>query len=124
MQTKLIGIDVGGTFTDAVGMAADGSMIRGKASTTPSAHVEGIMNALERLAEAAGAERGELLREADLLSVGTTVITNAIAEMKGRRTGLLVTKGFRDTLRIARSPRIPTVDPFVQAPMPESCRAT
>ena len=119
MQTKLIGIDVGGTFTDAVGMAADGSMIRGKASTTPSAHVDGIMNALERLAEAAGAERGELLREADLLSVGTTVITNAIAEMKGRRTGLLVTKGFRDTLRIARSPRIPTVDPFVQAPMPE-----
>jgi len=119
MQTKLIGIDVGGTFTDAVGMAADGSMIRGKASTTPSAHVEGIMNALERLAEAADAERGELLREADLLSVGTTVITNAIAEMKGRRTGLLVTKGFRDTLRIARSPRIPTVDPFVQAPMPE-----
>ncbi len=119
MQTKLIGIDVGGTFTDAVGMAADGSMIRGKASTTPSAHVDGIMDALERLAEAAGAERGELLREADLLSVGTTVITNAIAEMKGRRTGLLVTKGFRDTLRIARSPRIPTVDPFVQAPMPE-----
>ena len=119
MQTKLIGIDVGGTFTDAVGMAADGSMIRGKASTTPSAHVDGIMDALERLAEAAGAERDELLREADLLSVGTTVITNAIAEMKGRRTGLLVTKGFRDTLRIARSPRIPTVDPFVQAPMPE-----
>jgi N-methylhydantoinase A len=119
MQTKLIGIDVGGTFTDAVGMAADGSMVRGKASTTPGAHVDGIMDALGRLAEAAGSERGELLREADLLSVGTTVITNAIAEMKGRRTGLLVTKGFRDTLRIARSPRIPTVDPFVQAPMPE-----
>jgi N-methylhydantoinase A len=119
MQTKFIGIDVGGTFTDAVGMSADGSIVRAKASTTPHAHVDGIMNALTRLAESAEVEPAELLGNADMLSVGTTVVTNAIAEMRGRRTGLLVTKGFRDTLRIARSPRVPTVDPFAQAPMPE-----
>jgi N-methylhydantoinase A len=119
MQTKLIGVDVGGTFTDAVGMGADGAVIRGKAPTTPTVHVDGIMNALERLAQAGGIETSELLADAELLSVGTTVVTNAIAEMRGRRTGLLVTKGFRDTLRIARSPRIPTVDPFAQAAMPE-----
>jgi N-methylhydantoinase A len=119
MQTKFIGIDVGGTFTDAVGMSADGSIVRAKASTTPHAHVDGIMNALTRLAESAEVEPAELLGNAEMLSVGTTVVTNAIAEMRGRRTGLLVTKGFRDTLRIARSPRVPTVDPFAQAPMPE-----
>lgn len=119
MKTEFIGIDVGGTFTDAVGMAADGSVVRAKASTTPKAHVDGIMDALTRLAEAAGVARSELLGGAERLSVGTTVVTNAIAEMRGRRTGLLVTKGFRDTLRIARSPRVPTVDPFAQAPMPE-----
>jgi N-methylhydantoinase A len=119
MDTAYIGVDVGGTFTDAVGMAADGSAVRGKSSTTPDAHVDGIMNALERLAEAAGVTCAEILEGAELISVGTTVVTNAIAEMRGRRTGLLVTKGFRDTLRIARSPRVPTVDPFAQAPMPE-----
>ena len=119
MDTAYIGVDVGGTFTDAVGMAADGSSVRGKSSTTPDAHVDGIMNALERLAEAAGVTSAQMLERAELISVGTTVVTNAIAEMRGRRTGLLVTKGFRDTLRIARSPRVPTVDPFAQAPMPE-----
>ncbi|MEA2143617.1 MAG: N-methylhydantoinase, partial [Solirubrobacteraceae bacterium] len=119
MDTRYIGVDVGGTFTDAVGMAADGSAVRGKSSTTPDAHVDGIMDALERLADAAGVTSAELLAGAEMISVGTTVVTNAIAEMRGRRTGLLVTKGFRDTLRIARSPRVPTVDPFAQAPMPE-----
>jgi N-methylhydantoinase A len=119
MDTRYIGVDVGGTFTDAVGMAADGRAVRGKSSTTPDAHVDGIMNALDRLADAAGVTSVELLAGAEMISVGTTVVTNAIAEMRGRRTGLLVTKGFRDTLRIARSPRVPTVDPFAQAPMPE-----
>lgn len=116
---KYIGIDVGGTFTDAVGVASDGTTARGKSSTTPNAHVDGIMNAIARLADSAGVTSTELLAGAELLAVGTTVVTNAIAEMSGRRTGLLVTKGFRDTLRIARSPRVPTVDPFAQAPMPE-----
>ncbi|HVS99894.1 MAG TPA: hydantoinase/oxoprolinase family protein [Solirubrobacterales bacterium] len=119
MQTELIGIDVGGTFTDVVGMAADGSVVGAKASTTPGAHVDGIMNALSGLAETTGVELSELLADAGQIAVGTTVVTNAIAEMRGRRTGLLVTKGFRDTLRIARSPRVPTVDPFAQSAMPE-----
>jgi N-methylhydantoinase A len=119
MNVNSIGVDVGGTFTDAVGVTADGITVRGKSSTTPGAHVDGIMNALERLAESAGISLSDLLAGAELLAVGTTVVTNAIAEMRGRRTGLLVTKGFRDTLRIARSPRVPTVDPFAQAPMPE-----
>jgi N-methylhydantoinase A len=119
MRIERIGCDVGGTFTDSVGMAADGKMVRAKSPTTPRNHVDGIMTALEGLAVAASLDRDEMLSEAQLVSVGTTVVTNAIAEMRGRRTGLLVTKGFRDTLRIARSPRIATVDPFVQRPMPE-----
>ena len=119
MRIERIGVDVGGTFTDSVGMASDGKMVRAKSPTTPTDHVGGIMDALELLAEAADVSRDEMLADAQLVSVGTTVVTNAIAEMRGRRTGLLVTKGFRDTLRIARSPRIPSVDPFVQRPMPE-----
>lgn len=119
MKIDLIGVDVGGTFTDTVAMSGDGEMARAKSPTTPSNHVDGIMSALERLADAAGVSPEEMLAGAQLVSVGTTVVTNAIAEMRGRRTGLLVTKGFRDTLRIARCARIPTVDPFVQEPMPE-----
>ena len=119
MKISYIGVDVGGTFTDAVGMAVDGTTARAKASTTPQAHVDGILNSLDRLAEVAGLSPEALLAGAERVSVGTTVVTNAIAQMRGRRTGLLVTKGFRDTLRIARSPRVPTVDPFAQAPMPE-----
>lgn len=113
-----VGVDVGGTFTDGVVMRPTGEMFRAKALTTPGRHVDGIMNALKELAGQTGFELEGFLRETEHLSVGTTVVTNAIAELKGRRVALLVTKGFRDTLAIAKSPRIPTVDPFVQEAMP------
>lgn len=120
-QTGLahIGIDVGGTFTDVVIVRGDGTMARGKALTTRDAHVKGLMTALGRLAQQVDLDTHSLLDQASFVSVGTTVVTNAIAEMRGRTIGLLVTKGFRDTLKIAKCPRIPTVDPYVQSPMPE-----
>jgi N-methylhydantoinase A len=114
-----VGIDVGGTFTDSVLVTATGTTARAKALTTPGEHVQGVMGSLGNLAGRVGLDLASMLRRTSHITVGTTVVTNAIAEMRGRRTGLLVTKGFRDTLRIARCPRIPTVDPFVQAPMPE-----
>lgn len=117
-STLNIGVDVGGTFTDAVAVGEDGSMFRAKSATTPGRHVDGIMNVLTELAMHMEVDLGVLLERTSHLSVGTTVVTNAIAELRGRRVGLLVTKGFRDTLKIARSPRVPTVDPFVQAAMP------
>ena len=92
MKISYIGVDVGGTFTDAVGMAVDGTTARAKASTTPQAHVDGILNSLDRLAEVAGLSPEALLAGAERVSVGTTVVTNAIAQMRGRRTGLLVTR--------------------------------
>ena len=118
-EALYVGIDVGGTFTDAVLVTERGGTARGKALTTPGDHVNGVMASLGRLAETVGLESREMLTQAGHITVGTTVVTNAIAEMRGRRTGLLVTKGFRDTMRIARCPRVPTVDPFLQAPMPE-----
>lgn len=113
-----IGVDVGGTFTDAVAVHPTGRMIRAKAFTTPGRHVDGIMDAVDSLASQDGVGLREFLQSADHFSVGTTVVTNSIAELKGRRVGLLTTKGFRDTMSIAKSPRVPTVDPFVQEPMP------
>ena len=119
MKISYIGVDVGGTFTDAVGMAVDGMIGRARRPPPRSAHVDGILNRSNGSPRPPGrSPRGLLVRRGD--GVGRNHgVTNAIAQMEGRRTGLLVTKGFRDTLRIARSPRIPTVDPFVQAPMPE-----
>jgi N-methylhydantoinase A len=119
LQSLYVGIDVGGTFTDAVLVTETGQTSRAKALTTPGDHVNGVMSSLARLAETVGLNSAAMLGQAGHITVGTTVVTNAIAEMRGRRTGLLVTKGFRDTMRIARCPRVPTVDPFLQAPMPE-----
>lgn len=114
-----IGVDVGGTFTDAAAVMPDGTMTRAKSLTTPGAQVDGIVNALTALAETRSESLKEMLAGAEHLSVGTTVVTNAIAQMKGRKTALFVTKGFRDTLAIARTPRVASVDPFVQAAMPK-----
>jgi N-methylhydantoinase A len=113
-----IGIDVGGTFTDVVAMNASGQRARAKAPTSQS-QADGLIDALTVLAESQGVDLNTLLSNTTHLSAGTTIVTNTIAELNGRPTGLLVTKGFRDTLRIARSPRVPTVDPFAQVSMPE-----
>jgi N-methylhydantoinase A len=95
-----IGIDVGGTFTDLVAVAAAGRVTLAKAPSTPADQSLGVMDGLERLAAALGLELDALLRETERIVHGTTVATNALLERKGARVGLLTTEGHRDVLEM------------------------
>ncbi len=97
-QTLVVGVDVGGTFTDLVLFdEANGAVRVAKVPTTVRNQADGVLAAL---AEAAA-------RPADLKIVvhGTTTATNALLERKGARTGLITTRGFRDVLELGRRTR-------------------
>ncbi len=82
-----IGIDVGGTFTDLVGVDETGASTFAKSPSTPSDPSVGVLVGLERLAEALGLDRGRLLGATQRIVHGTTVATNALLERRGARVG-------------------------------------
>src|SRR5947209_13833405 len=96
----LLGVDVGGTFTDAV-LAFDGRVITAKAPTTPKDQSEGVMAAIEAALERAGRDAGGV-RE---FSHGMTVATTALFEGNGARTALIATEGFTDLVALGRQNR-------------------
>ena len=95
-----IGIDVGGTFTDLVAVDDAGAVTLAKSASTPADQSVGVMEGLERLAEALGTTRGAMLADTRRIVHGTTVATNALLEHKGARVGLLTTEGHRDILEM------------------------
>ena len=93
-----IGVDVGGTFTDAVVFdAADGSLRWAKAPSTPDEPARGVLDAVSALTGDFGA--------VERFVHGITIGTNAIIERKGADVWVVTTKGFRDTLEIQRTER-------------------
>jgi N-methylhydantoinase A len=95
-----LGVDVGGTFTDAV-LAVDGRLITAKAPTTPEDQSEGVIAAIEAALERAGAGSEEI----DEFSHGMTVATNALLEGRGARTAFVATEGFTDIVALGRQNR-------------------
>ncbi len=98
-------IDRGGTFTDIVGRAPDGSLHPRKLlSENPEAYRDAAVRGIRDLL---GVETGAPVPPDAIgeVKMGTTVATNALLERKGDRTLLLITKGFRDALRIAYQAR-------------------
>ncbi len=93
-----IGIDVGGTFTDIVLTASDGTVTVAKAPTTPQDQSDGVMAALHLAASAAGRDLRALLGETGRIVHGTTAATNALLERKTASVGLLTTEGHRDVI--------------------------
>src|SRR5438874_3739110 len=98
-------IDRGGTFTDIVGRRPDGTLVAGKLlSDNPEAYrdaaVAGIRD-LRRLKDREAIPPGAVAA----VKMGTTVATNALLERKGERTLLLITRGFRDALKIGYQAR-------------------
>jgi N-methylhydantoinase A len=96
----LLGVDVGGTFTDAV-LAFDGRLVTAKAPTTPADQSEGVLAAIEAALEQAGAAADQI-RE---FSHGMTVATNALLEGNGARTAFVATEGFTDIVALGRQSR-------------------
>ena len=103
---QLIGIDTGGTFTDVVVVAEDGSIGVGKALSTPGQVEVGVFDALTRAAGGRGMTLSELLRGTNVLAHGTTVGLNALLTGTGARVGLITTRGFESTLPIARANKV------------------
>jgi len=96
MMRYTIGVDVGGTFTDVVGVDAEGREYLAKAASTPSDQSEGVLDGLGNLAAAIGLTLGELLARTTRIVHGTTVATNALLERRGAKTAMLTTEGHRD----------------------------
>src|SRR5258705_2725960 len=95
-----VGIDVGGTFTDLVGVDDAGRVSLAKSASTPADPSIGVMDGLVLLAAELGTDLAALLADTGLIVHGTTVATNALLERKGARVGLLTTEGHRDVIEM------------------------
>ncbi|MFC2966684.1 hydantoinase/oxoprolinase family protein [Acidimangrovimonas pyrenivorans] len=95
---QIVGVDVGGTFTDLVALdPATGQVRLAKVPSTLDNQAYGVMAALE--------EAAVDLAALDLIVHGTTTTTNAVLERKLSKTGLITTAGFRDVLELGRRTR-------------------
>ena len=101
-ESLRIGVDIGGTFTDAVILAQSGRRLTTKALTTPDDPANGVLDCLNFAAEALSSSVPELLVRTTVFVHGTTVGTNALAQRRGARTGLLMTRGHEQTITIGR----------------------
>ncbi|MBM3218678.1 MAG: hydantoinase/oxoprolinase family protein [Candidatus Rokubacteria bacterium] len=97
-QAFRVGVDIGGTFTDIVLLDAGGRIHTRKVSSSVDDYARAIVDGLREVFDETGLGGHDL---AEVLH-GTTVASNAILELKGARTGLITTKGFRDVLEIRR----------------------
>ena len=92
-------IDRGGTFTDVVARAADGTVrVKKLLSESPGQYEDAALEAISRVLAEEGADVAEV-------RMGTTVATNALLERKGDRVALAITRGFGDALRIGYQAR-------------------
>ena len=96
----LLGVDVGGTFTDAV-LLDGGDVHTAKVPTTPREESAGVMQAVEAVLERADSSTADV----EVFAHGMTVGTNALLEERGARTALVATGGFADLLEIGRQDR-------------------
>jgi N-methylhydantoinase A len=109
----LLGVDVGGTFTDAA--LLDGELLHtAKVPSTPEDQSRGVIAAVEQVLRRAGAEPPDVRA----FTHGMTVGTNALLEERGARTALVATRGFSDLLEIGRQNRPSLYRPCRPKPRP------
>jgi N-methylhydantoinase A len=101
----LVGIDIGGTFTDCAIVDRAGKLLTTKVPSTPQDFSRGMMDALGAGAQALGLSLDGFCRDIDFLSHGTTVGTNTIIQKRGARVGLITTRGHEDAIHIMRGSR-------------------
>ena len=113
-----IGVDVGGTHTD-VSIVYDGRVERGKALTTYDDFSRGVLEAVQVASANYDLGLDDILGKTQLFINGTTVVTNAITQLRGSRVGVITTTGFRDTFRLAGGPRTTELDDHLQLNVPD-----
>ncbi|ADB50283.1 hydantoinase/oxoprolinase family protein [Conexibacter woesei] len=96
----LLGVDVGGTFTDAV-LFGDGVLVTAKSPTTPEDQSLGVMAAVAAVLDRASRAPADVTAFAH----GMTVATNALLEGRAARTALVATEGFSDLVALGRQAR-------------------
>jgi N-methylhydantoinase A len=104
-MSYLVGIDIGGTFTDCAIVDRAGKLLTTKVPSTPQDFARGMMDALGAGAHALGLSLERFCRDINFLSHGTTVGTNTIIQKKGAKVGLLTTRGHEDAIHIMRGSR-------------------
>jgi len=98
----LVGVDVGGTFTDFFAFDARTNVFHlFKTPSTPKNPAAAISDGLRKMCETVAVDVGDVSR----LCHGTTVATNALIQRKGAKVAVITTKGFRDLLEIGRQTR-------------------
>src|SRR3954468_22779647 len=114
-MTYRLGIDIGGTFTDAILWDAETGRARiAKVSSTPSDPSIGFLEVARSVLATAGVPHAEV----PLIVHGTTVATNAIIQGRLARSAFLTTEGFRDMLELARQIRPSLYDLQFEKPSP------
>jgi N-methylhydantoinase A len=109
----LLGVDVGGTFTDAA--LLDGERLHtAKVPSTPEDQSRGVIAAVEEVLRRAGSEPSKV----ESFTHGMTVGTNALLEERGARTALIATRGFADLIEIGRQNRPALYHPCRGRPRP------
>ena len=96
----VIGVDVGGTFTDAVGVDEAGEIMAAKAPSTPPDYSTGVLEALGLLAEQFSLSLDDLLGHTDHIAHGTTASLNALLTGNVPPVGFLTTRGHLDSIYI------------------------
>ncbi len=109
----LLGVDVGGTFTDAALLDGD-ALHTAKVPSTPKDQSRGVIAAVEEVLARGGAEPARV----EVFTHGMTVGTNALLEERGARTALVATRGFADLLEIGRQNRPSLYHPCRGRPRP------
>jgi N-methylhydantoinase A len=109
----LLGVDVGGTFTDAALLDAD-LLHTAKVPSTPEDQSRGVISSVGEVLRRAGAEPAQV----EAFTHGMTVGTNALLEERGARTALIATRGFADVLEIGRQDRPSLYHPCRARPRP------
>ena len=96
----VLGIDIGGTFTDLVAVDDNGAVTFVKTASTPEDQSIGVLAGLVLMAERLGMGLTDLLAQTSRIVHGMTVATNALLERKGAKVALLTTEGHRDVLEM------------------------
>jgi N-methylhydantoinase A len=96
----VLGIDVGGTFTDAVAADLEGNIYSGKVASTPPNFADGVLASIEAVAGPIGLTAAQLLAETAYIAHGTTSTLNALVTGAVASTGFITTKGHRDSIFI------------------------